>query len=54
MDVFVSDVPLLDYKSFPFGYVLEHSFQLLFNKRWFQHFSTVFGTPDNVIIADPC
>ena len=49
----VADVPGMNPKRFPNCDVLEHSFQLLFNILVPENLSTVFGTPDDVVVANP-
>lgn len=53
MDVIVSDMPCVDIKSFPLRNVLEHALEFLFNEGWCQNASTVFWTPDNMVITHP-
>lgn len=53
MDVFVSNVPSVYVEFFPLRDILEHTLQLKFNVVVSEHPSTVFGTPDDMVVTDP-
>ena len=53
MYVFLANMPGVDMQLLPFGNVLEHSLQLLFDICVSEYPSAVLGTPDDVIVTNP-
>lgn len=53
MYVFIANVPGMNMQLLPFRDVLEHLTEFLFNEQVSQYLSTVFGTPDNVVVTHP-
>jgi hypothetical protein len=54
VDVFVSNVPSENSKSLPFADQFEYSFEFSFNVGISQNITSVFGSPNQVILADVC
>ena len=53
MDVFITYMPGMDVKPFPFCNRLEYSLQFEFNMSVPNYLSAVFGAPDYVVITFP-
>lgn len=53
MYMFVTDVPLVDRELLPVCDVLEHSLQFEFNERIPEDLSSVFRSPDQMVVAHP-
>ena len=49
----ISNVPCVYLQTFPLCNELEHSLEMVFNVSVSQYFSTVFGTPYEVVITHP-
>ena len=51
MNVLITNVPGIDGETFPVTHQLDNSFELVFNVGGFQDLPSVFGSPDNVVLA---